>query len=352
MVCSHCGREVNSSHTYLATNGRRICISCVNEHFSLCVSCGYFHEKEKCFPVEASSGRNYACESCYQYYRPCSICGELTHSGRDSGEELYCLFCSRQYSDPIDGYHDSHNRSPIFFDTGKTDNPLYLGIELEVDKGDDRNVTARSIKAQIMPKKFIFMETDGSLSDDGFENITQPATLDYHLSIADKYEEMFKLLVRDNFRSHDTNSCGLHIHFNRNFFQDEGDICIVRLLYLVEKFWDNFRKFSRRTQKQLDSWARRYNNPPEEVLQNMKDGQIGRYYAINLSNTHTIEFRLFRGTLKLQTFIATLQLVDTIVRKVKSIESNEELQSITWEDFLVTEELKTYWETVKDREPS
>ena len=75
----------------------------------------------------------------------------------------------------------------------------------------------------------------------------------------------------------------------------------------------------------------------------MKDGDLDRYYAINLTNNKTIEFRLFRGTMNINTFIATLQLVDRMVRLVKEINDAEELQGIEWEDFLVTEELKKYW---------
>ena len=47
----------------------------------------------------------------------------------------------------------------------------------------------------------------------------------------------------------------------------------------------------------------------EEILKEAKHGANGRYACINLINTDTIEFRVFRGTLKYNTVITTLQFV-------------------------------------------
>ena len=71
----------------------------------------------------------------------------------------------------------------------------------------------------------------------------------------------------------------------------------------MEKHWDELLKFSRRTPRQLQRWAARYDykEQPKEILDNAKVGATGngRYSCINLENTNTIEFRMFRGTLKL-----------------------------------------------------
>ncbi|MBQ6945496.1 MAG: zinc-binding protein, partial [Ruminococcus sp.] len=55
--------------------------------------------------------------------------------------------------------------------------------------------------------------------------------------------------------------------------------------------------------------------------------------AVNLCNYSTIEFRLFRGTLKLNTFIATLQLVNEICNVAISM-SDESLQKLSWSEFV------------------
>jgi hypothetical protein len=64
-----------------------------------------------------------------------------------------------------------------------------------------------------------------------------------------------------------------------------------------------------------------------------KKGNFGRYAAVNLCNYSTIEFRLFRGTLKLNTFIATLQLVNEICNVAVSM-SDESLQKLSWSEFV------------------
>ena len=54
-----------------------------------------------------------------------------------------------------------------------------------------------------------------------------------------------------------------------------------------------------------------YENSPKAIMDKAKKNH-GCYVAVNLCNYHTIEFRLFRGTLKYNTFIATLELVAKI----------------------------------------
>ena len=60
---------------------------------------------------------------------------------------------------------------------------------------------------------------------------------------------------------------------------------------------------------------------------------MGRYTAVNLTNDETIEIRIFRGTLKLNTLLATLQMVNAMCDVALSL-SDEELQALSWHDFL------------------
>ncbi len=55
--------------------------------------------------------------------------------------------------------------------------------------------------------------------------------------------------------------------------------------------------------------------------------------CINLQNTDTVEFRIFRGTLKYNTLIATLQLVDRICDVAFSM-SDGEIKSMSWTTFV------------------
>ena len=61
---------------------------------------------------------------------------------------------------------------------------------------------------------------------------------------------------------------------------------------------------------------------------------MGRYVAVNLENYETIEFRLFRGTLRYETFIATLQLVYEICNTAIAL-TDRELENLSWSDFVL-----------------
>lgn len=313
-----------------------------------CHCCGEVFKSESDGRYDAYD--NWVCDSCVgSEYHYCDDCGELYPNDEltEIDGEYFCNYCVENHrcSDSgICGYHTHHSEDPIFWGDSHCNMYPYLGVELEVDKGGESDDTADKVK-DIMGHDFIYQESDGSISS-GFENITQPATLEYHESKEDAYREMFRYLVKKGYRSHNTSTCGLHVHFNRSFFGGNEDKYIERLLCIVDKFWDNLTKFSRRTSANIDRWAKKYNKKPTEILAEMHEHYIDRYYAVNLSNDDTIEFRLFRGTLNPNSFFATLELVNAIVCYSRSDES---IDRMTWDDLLVTDRLKAYWETVKDR---
>jgi hypothetical protein len=75
----------------------------------------------------------------------------------------------------------------------------------------------------------------------------------------------------------------------------------------------------------------------------------GRYMAVNLENQNTIEFRLFKGTLNFNTFIASLQLVVEISRYAKRTDLKN-IPTTKFRDIFISsefEELKNY---LKERE--
>ena len=56
---------------------------------------------------------------------------------------------------------------------------------------------------------------------------------------------------------------------------------------------------------------------------------LERYTAVNLTNADTVEIRMFRGTLKLNTLKATLQMVNHLVEVAVSI-SDTAVQEMSW----------------------
>lgn len=355
-VCDDCGKLILLEEATETAYGDLVCNDCLNEDYTQCYDCGDWCRTDDMFYAEGE----YVCEDCIDrnYYR-CNHCDEYVHTDNarwDDNDDVYCEGCIDEYgyfydrSYNIDDYHSSHSDSVSFYggeDNGKN---LFEGMELEIDDGNDREECAGEIREIF--NDFITCENDGSLNN-GFENITQPATLNYHISIEEKYERLRDTARKYGFSSHNAGTCGLHIHINRSFFGSKEETATAKILYMVEKFWDELVKFSRRSYSQLDQWAKKYNSDekPIDIVKKFKNGRsYDRYCAVNLTNKNTIEFRLFRGTLNVNTILATLSLVDTICRFAKK-KTNKELQNMKWEELLVNDYLKNYWETVKDRVP-
>lgn len=114
-----------------------------------------------------------------------------------------------------------------------------------------------------------------------------------------------------------------HLH---NFSVSKFELRII-----FERFWQEILRFSRRTESQINHWAARYGykDRGEEILKEAKHGANGRYACINLTNTDTIEFRVFRGTLKYNTVIATLQFVANLCRVAISLQEYR-IQEFSW----------------------
>ena len=187
-------------------------------------------------------------------------------------------------------------------------------------------------------RELIYCKHDGSLND-GFEIVTHPMTLDFHKNNM-PWAEIMEEAKKMGYLSHQAETCGLHVHVNRTTFgntESEQEAAIARVLYFFEKFWEELLKFSRRTQRQLDHWAARYGykEKPKDILDHAKGhNSPGRYTAVNLTNRDTVEFRMFRGTLKCNTLIATLELLDNICEMAVYL-TDKDVQGLSWTSFVV-----------------
>ena len=304
----------------------------MNEPTFLCTRC---HAEVPLSDRREFDGRDY-CPRCLDAITAvCHICGAripLIHN-HGSAETPLCEACLRGHNHA--GIRDyCYKPHPIFYGKG----PRFFGVELEIDCGGESNDNANSIMAVAnADQEYVYIKHDGSL-DDGMEIVSHPMSLDYHMNVmpwADVIEEARCL----DYCSHKAGTCGLHVHVSRQAFgtcEREQDAVIARILYFFEKHWEELLKFSRRTQKQLNDWASRYGyqTEPKKILDQAKcGGHRSRYTAVNLTNTATVEFRMFRGTLKINTFLATLQLLDRICDVAIHL-SDEQLKELSWTTFV------------------
>ncbi len=63
----------------------------------------------------------------------------------------------------------------------------------------------------------------------------------------------------------------------------------------------------------------------------LSERERGRYVAVNLQNSETVEFRLFNGSLKLNTIYATLQFVSNLCLYAKN-KSMDDVLASQWND--------------------
>ena len=208
---------------------------------------------------------------------------------------------------------------------------------MEIDgAGEDNENASTLLNIANRKHSLAYCKHDGSL-DDGFEIVTHPMSLEYQLHEM-PWDEVLREAIAQGYLSHQAGTCGLHVHVSRKAFgdtYDEQDSAIARVLFFVECHWRELLRFSRRTQRQMDQWAARYGyrDQPHEMLEHVKKGSGSRYTCVNLTNCDTIEFRMFRGTLKLNTLLATLQMVDHIC-DVAFYLSDDELRALSWSDFV------------------
>lgn len=234
------------------------------------------------------------------------------------------------------------------------DTTLLLGAEIEV--GGNNNISSDNDKNSTVKKCIQIM--NGSDSDE--ENLiysthdstvqiefdTMPCSLEFHKNIMN-YREMFEYLDKEGYKGHDCETAGLHIHANRSYLgksRISQELVISKILYILEKFNDEICVIARRDNDYSEFAGEKQNEDSiVELYGKYKDK--GKRAALNLQHNDTIEFRMFKSTLKYETFILTLEFVKDIIDYAKSVDI-EEIELAKWSDLMncFSSELRKYYE--------
>ena len=355
--CPICGEYHYRANMHII-DGRLCCDKCIEnikkrykKSVYWCEYCKEYHTQQR-YGKQRVNETGWVCDIGAQFCSKCNCCGMLmynVHSFTSFNRQHYCSKCwqmKEKYL--IKSYHN--NPIPEFYDIGKDGknkqiaSPLngignFYGVELEVDSGGQRDdISEPTIK---LLNEEVYAMRDGSLTN-GFEIVTHPHTEQalYNMN----WEETFKYLVKEGYRSHDINTCGLHLHCNRHIFgstKTEISINVAKLMYFFEEFRKDFIKLSRREVQHINRWARFYFDTTGKDLNdyfavynnfNRSGVHDHRYKAINLCKANTIEFRLMRGTLNIDTFMATLNLLITISKNAKRIKAEDAKKPEMWLD--------------------
>ena len=272
--CYDCGEWVPelSTHTVRA---REICNSCLDHNYSTCIHCSDTVRNHYMY-------QDY-CDDCRNNLNldTCENCGDL----RDLNEEGYCDDCDRPNHRLI---HDYSYR-PLAEYHG--DGPLYYGVELEVNTSDD---TAETVLSMLGGDEHVYLKRDSSIGE-GYEIVTHPHN----------WSEICNLWGRwtapRGVTSYQSGKCGMHVHVSRKALTAMQ----VQKLVVFLNAPENHSFIERIAQRDVSRWA--------AIKHDKQFGHCGhsndRYEALNLTNTRTIEFRIFRGSTRKERILKNLEFV-------------------------------------------
>lgn len=213
---------------------------------------------------------------------------------------------------------------------------LTFGVELECEPrndGGNARMDAYELSDRIdeIPGGRTYCKSDSSLSN-GVEIVSHPGTLAHHMYVM-HWRQIQRTCEKAGFRSHDAANSGLHIHVGRaqlGSTDAERNDVTRKVQVLFALYTAELTRFSRRRRSCLEQWAPidRLGVTPDDIRHVSSGAQLAswasarvpaycsnhndRYTAVNVTNSATVEIRIFRGTLKRDTLIAAIQLVSNV----------------------------------------
>ena len=361
--CAHCGAKtavkvpVTTRATESVSGGTRPraevwCPVCADDDAKKCVCCGKYHTGEEkdvlvdnmgtirkwcgsCVGTQSSGcgrcstrvaagvavtvdGTDW-CPVCSAHHsRICSRCGLRVSATHPSAEDPTIMLCGVCDPVPIPGRSAVHGYHGFgggltFYGAAKDSGALFIGFELEAGGATTANkeLAAARLVAKSDGQKRFHLEHDGSIPQHGFELISAPMTLAEHKRF--NWLPHVKMMAAHGLRSHDLDGrCGLHVHVSRNFLSNDDCARIDLFILKNKRFWEFVAR------RKESSYAKFDTKPANGYG---KSGSSGRYSALNFTHPGTVEFRLFRGTLRFETLMATLEICDGVCNWIKTRDS-------------------------------
>lgn len=366
--CHDCGTLVSEGElVYLEHLDIYVCQECIDNDYIECHDCGLLYRE---VDIRETAYGYCVCQDCRDRdYSYCDDCDRLFYSDdihyNEYNDAWYCdnCYCNHEVDGRIYGYHEFCDWIK-YVASGEVKPPFYIGHELEVENNNDDT----SCIDLLYDNLNVILAHDGSLNN-GYEIISHPQSYKYILEHKNKYEEVFNTMIRNGYKSHETSTCGLHFHVTRPFYDEINSISpwnaseedmkkrndlinkqnevIDRIILVMETYKEEIIKFSRRKPSEMH-WCQflsDFKNKPSGEIKSLyyvkknKDTNT-RYMALNLENSATIEFRIFKGTLKFDTFMASVELVNNIMTLCSNLELP--VTDITWDKLIDSEYAREY----------
>jgi hypothetical protein len=335
--CFLCSELFPMSELEKDSDGNLACTACAKEKAITCENCGQISfDSDRISEYACFHGSKLLCDYCYENdYFVCDSCRETYHNDDcSSSNSCLCNNCADASEECSSLFNHDYKPSPNFKET-KEDfgvaRKLFLGVELEFEVDGDRHSIVDWMKRK--DSDFLYYKEDESLRC-GIEAVSHPGTLNFHKFFC--WEEIVSYLEKNGCTSHDAGNCGLHVHVNKDFFAKNSggqDISDLKLILMAQKFWPEIVKFSRRKSGQIDTFCRRYDSITNLQKVKNKCSEYGKFFCINITPSRTSEFRIFNGTLRYSTLIATLEFVHTFCHFVRATPVKK-ISKMQWQDYL------------------
>jgi len=305
-VCEDCNDGLNchrDDYTYVPYD-RLVCYDCLNDHYQYCDQC-----------EEYSHIDDVRCDCQDDYSRS----GYINSYGRDM--KNYVSFYIAK-----DNHVGSEPRGLVV-----------TGFENEMECVDGDLGECAELAHNLFSPHGCILKEDGSLSH-GFELVTSPMSLQYVQNVF-PFEDL-RQLAKAGMRSSQTNTCGLHVHINKGFF-DRRPTSMYRFMAMFHRNNEVWQKIGGRSGSSYASWNEEEQDRMIEYVKYASSHGIHglksnyeRYVAINLQNANTIELRFFKGTLRPLSIQARIEAVHAVAEYSVATRNNVNIKSAyDWERF-------------------
>ena len=308
--------------------------------FDVCVVC----EEGKPPELMTRTFSQRVCMDCKANLAYCKVCDTRRLTLNEDGICTICLQNACGVYDyhykPNALFHRVYKNELVISEFGKK--YRHYGVEIETDARPGRILTTDKLaslcklisRGKTDYEKLLYVIYDSTCS---FEFVSHPFTWKYFNKYGkDVFKNLFNVLKSDGFYSQNASDSGIHIHVSKASIKRTSIIKVLSLIYNKDNY-DFILDVSQRDEDRLSNWASidldlgGIKNPLTYLARHSNDrGRIERVIerstAINLTPSNTIEYRLFNGSLNLNTLTKNIQFVKSTLDWADSVSLEEAIE--------------------------
>lgn len=349
--CSMCGHLAPDDSLRWVNGEGEVCRPCIEASFSTCTECDEFYRTSAgqcCTPWDSDNDDDNDDDDNVSsfpmmtpvdvhYFPGCGCCCQSCCDGRLPQTRWQPGRIAPPPPRPRAINNYSYMPELRFRGTG----PAYLGVEIELVTDYPNGDARRAV--DLLGSDLVYCKEDGSISQ-GFELVTHP--MDYAWAMSE-----FPWNAWDEFtsvRMGTDSSTGMHVHVSRAGFSTPCHDYRWLLFWHRNAEWiqriarrrgSSYASFSPGERKLIAKVAKRqlprcgtchYCTSPDYRDSRYCEMQLRRYAAINLTNEHTYECRVFASSIKQTEIKAALGLVAGTVEYTRGLRAHDVLRKSGW----------------------